>query len=245
VSPKSPPPLPDLIIFDKDGTLIEFHAMWSNWMEALAHRLAAAAGQPLATGYLAHVGYDAVSRRTLPGGRLATQSMANFQALTIEYLHGLGVPDAARVTAAVWSVPDPIHAAHPITDLAQLFSGLRARGCRLAVATTDDHAPAAATLSHLGVDHFIEAILGADDGVPIKPLPDMVLAHCQTFGLAPARTAVVGDSLDDMRMAQAAGALAVGVLTGLTPAAQLSRAADYLLDSVQQLPALFGLPSQP
>ncbi len=241
----SRPPLPALIIFDKDGTLIEFHAMWSDWMEGLAQRLAAASGHALVADYLAHVGYDADSRRTLPGGRLAIHSMTDFRTLTVDYLHNRGVPDAAQVTASVWSVPDPIHAARPTTDLAALFTRLQAHGCRLVVATTDDHAPAVATLQHLGVDHFIEYIIGADDGVPIKPLPDMVLAHCQRAGLPPARTVVVGDSLDDMRMAKAAGALAIGVLTGLTSAAQIGPLADHLLDSIEQLPALFGLPDQP
>jgi len=107
------------------------------------------------------------------------------------------------------------------------------------VATSDDHAPAVDTLTHLGVIHHLEAILGADDGVPIKPRPDMVLAHCRATGIAPARTAVVGDSLDDMHMAKAAGALAIGVLTGITPAAQLAAVADHLIDGVHQLPGLF------
>src|SRR5262245_20893441 len=107
--PVVPLPLPDLIIFDKDGTLIEFHAMWSDWIEQLAARLAAAAGRPLAPDYLTHIGYDTALRRTLAGGRLAKHSMADFHTLTVEYLHSLGVPDAARVTAEVWSVPDPIH----------------------------------------------------------------------------------------------------------------------------------------
>jgi len=242
---KSPLPLPSLIIFDKDGTLIEFHAMWSDWVESLAQSLAAAAGQPLEADYFTHVGYDLDSRRTLPGGRLAVHSMADFQTLTVDYLHSRGVADAAQITASAWSVPDPIHAARPTADLAALFSTFQAAGCRLAVSTTDDHAPAVATLEHLRVAHYIEAIIGADDGVPIKPLPDMVLVHCRRTGIPPSRTVVVGDSVDDMRMAKAAGALAIGVLTGLAPAELLSLHADHLLPSIQHLPALFGLSGQP
>jgi phosphoglycolate phosphatase-like HAD superfamily hydrolase len=34
----------DLVIFDKDGTLIEFHAMWSGWAATLADDLERATG---------------------------------------------------------------------------------------------------------------------------------------------------------------------------------------------------------
>lgn len=238
-------PVPALIVLDKDGTLIDYHAMWSGWVEGLAERLAVGAARPLTADYLTYVGYDAAVRRTQPGGRLAVHDMATFYAHTVQFVQALGVAQPARVVAEAWSVPDPIHTAHPVTDLAVLFTALQALGCRLTVATSDDHAPAVDTLTHLGVIHYLEAILGADDGVPIKPLPDMVLAHCRTTGLAPARTAVVGDSLDDMHMAQAAGALAIGVLTGITPAAQLATVADVVLDTVAQLPALFDQKSLP
>jgi phosphoglycolate phosphatase-like HAD superfamily hydrolase len=234
-------PLPELIIFDKDGTLIEFHAMWSGWLEALAARLAAGAGQPLVPEYLSHAGYDTSTRRTLPGGRLATLSMADFYAAGVAFLAERGVAAAEPVMAAAWDIPDPVHTAHPITDLDGLFSRLRAHGCRLAVATSDDRGPAEATLAHLGVTHHLEGILGADDGLPIKPAPDMVLHHCRQTGIAPARTLVVGDSQDDLRMARAAGAAAVGVLTGITSAAQLAPLADHVLERVDQLPALLGL----
>ncbi|MCC7361781.1 MAG: HAD family hydrolase [Anaerolineales bacterium] len=233
--------LPELIIFDKDGTLIEFHAMWSGWLEGLAARLAAGAGRTLAADYLSHAGYDAAARRTLPGGRLARLSMADFYAHGIEFLTEHGVADPERVMAAAWSIPDPVHTAHPITDLDALFSLLRAHGCRLAVATSDDHGPAEATLAHLGVLRHLEGILGADDGLPIKPAPDMVLHFCRLTAVAPARALVVGDSQEDLRMARAAGAAAVGVLTGITSAAQLAPLADHVLDGVDQLPALLGL----
>ena len=234
-------PLPDLIIFDKDGTLIEFHAMWSDWLEGLAARLATGAGQALAAEYLQHSGYDAAVRRTLPGGRLAMLSMADFYAHGVQFLSEQGVVEPERVMAAAWSMPDPVHTAHPITDLEVLFSRLRAQGCRLAVATSDDHGPAEATLAHLGVIHHLEGILGADDGLPIKPAPEMVQHFCRQTGIAPARTLVVGDSEVDMHMARAAGAAAVGVLTGITSAATLAPLADYVLERVDQLPAVLGL----
>jgi phosphoglycolate phosphatase len=213
--------------------------MWSGWIERLAAALSAAAGQPLAAGYYAFVHYDPQTHRTLPGGRLARLPMATLQALTVQFLHGLGVAEPARVVAEAWFAPDPIRDAHPLADLAALFGALRGLGCRLAVATTDDHAPTVATLAHLEALSELAAVLAADDGVPLKPAPDMVLEVCRQVGVPPERTVMVGDSLDDLRMARAAGATAVGVLTGLTAADKLAPHADGLLANVARLPTLF------
>ena len=82
----------------------------------------------------------------------------------------------------------------------------------------------------------IEAMVCADDGIPVKPAPDMVIHLCEVVGVAPARTAVVGDAPADMRMARAAGAgLVVGVLTGVGGRADLEPLADVVLDSVEAL----------
>ena len=84
------------------------------------------------------------------------------------------------------------------------------------MATTDDRDPTERTLAALGVAGRIDATVCADDGIAVKPAPDMVLHLCATLGVEPARTAVVGDTAADLRMARAAGAgLVIGVLTGV------------------------------
>jgi phosphoglycolate phosphatase len=63
----------------------------------------------------------------------------------------------------------------------------------------------------------------------------MIVALCARLGVAPARTAVVGDSPADISMGRAAGAgLVVGVRTGVGSEADLG-AADLVLDSVEGL----------
>jgi phosphoglycolate phosphatase len=64
----------------------------------------------------------------------------------------------------------------------------------------------------------------------------MVLSLCATVGVAPARTAVVGDSPADLRMGRAAGAgLVIGVLTGVGARSDLEPLADVLVESVEAL----------
>jgi phosphoglycolate phosphatase-like HAD superfamily hydrolase len=227
----------DLVIFDKDGTLIEFGSMWSGWAVALADALKTATGRSIEGPLFGMLGYDATTGVVLPGGGLAATPMARLRERTRQVLVGAGLTEAAaeRALAACWHAPDPVASARPLTDLHALFGSLHAGGQRVAIATSDDRDPTERTLAALRLADQIEALVCADDGIPVKPAPDMVLHLCATVGLAPRRTAVVGDSPADLRMARAAGAgLTVGVLTGVGGRADLEPLADLLIGSVEQ-----------
>src|SRR5262249_8452541 len=116
---------------------------------------------------------------------------------------------------------------------------LRSRGIRIAVATTDDRAPTLATLRALGIAPLVDALACGDDGRPIKPAPDAILALCRELGVPPERAAMVGDTVADLRMGRAAGvAMTVGVLSGVGSAELLAPLADVLLPSVAELMAI-------
>jgi HAD superfamily hydrolase (TIGR01509 family) len=229
----------DLVIFDKDGTLIDFHAMWGAWARELGERLDAAVRRPVAGDVFATIGFDPTSGRVTPGGPLASARMGQVQDLVAALVRRWcpSVAAARRAIETAWFAPDPVALAVPLADLPRLLGGLHASGRRLAVATTDDRAPTDATLRALGVRHHIEALVCGDDGFAVKPAPDAVVAICQALGSGPARCAVVGDSPADIAMGRAAGAaLVVGVLSGVGTAADLA-GADVVLASVGKLAA--------
>jgi phosphoglycolate phosphatase len=229
----------DLVVLDKDGTLIDFHAMWRGWAESLADRLGAATGRPVREPLFAMLGYDATTGRVHTHGGLAATPMARLRDMTAAVLADAGVPpDQVRATmATTWDAPDPVGLAHPLADLPDLLARLRAGGRRVAVATSDDRDPTVRTLAALGIDGLIDAVMCADDGIVGKPAPDMVVTLCSRLGVAPERTAVVGDSPADIAMGRAAGAgLVVGVRTGVGTDADLA-AADLVLDTVDDLVA--------
>lgn len=228
----------DLVVFDKDGTLIEFEAMWAGWSLDLAARLERAAGIPVREALFAMLGFDPASGRVLPGGGLAATPMARLRDLAGDVLvaSGLDRPAAGVALDEAWHAPDPVALAHPLVNLGRLFAHLRGRGLRIAVATSDDRDPTERTLAALGLTGLIDAVVCADDGVAVKPAPDMVVRLCSQLGIEPARTAVVGDAAADLEMGRRAGAgLVVGVLTGVGRAADLSPLADRVLASVADL----------
>ena len=236
----SPPSLLDgidLLVFDKDGTLIEFHLMWGGWVDELAHRLEAATRLPLRDGLYELLGVDQGSGMVLAHGLMAATPMRRIREVVEAYVADAGAgPAAAAAVERAWHAPDPVALAQPVTDLHALLGRLRARVPTFAVATSDDRGPTERTLAALGIDGEFAALSCADDGRPTKPAPDPVLYLCATLGVAADRTAVVGDAPADLRMARAAGAgRVIAVLTGVGDRAILEPLADVVLDSIENL----------
>ena len=228
----------DLVVFDKDGTLIEFHAMWGGWVTDLADRLEAAAGRPLRGELFRAIGFDAATGRADPHGGLAAMPMAVLRRLAVDVVveAGLARSAAEAAMARAWHAPDPVGLARPVTDLGRLFRALRSAGTSVGVATSDDRVPTERTLQALGVVALVDAIVCADDGIPVKPDPAMVRHLCGLLGADPTRTAVVGDSVADLRMGRAAGApVCIGVLSGTSTEIELAPFADLILPSVGSL----------
>jgi phosphoglycolate phosphatase len=91
-------------------------------------------------------------------------------------------------------------------------------------------------LAGLGLAGVVDVIVAADDGLPHKPAPHMVWTACLTTGVQPGKSILVGDAVADLQMARAAGAgLAVGVASGVSPAALLAPYADMILQSVDEI----------
>lgn len=228
----------ELVIFDKDGTLIEFDRMWRDWVADLGERLSASTGRPLADQVFGLMGVDPVSGLIYPHGLLAATPMARLRELVVEALEDEGIPpERAEVAmAGAWHPPDPVALATPVTDLPALFDRLEARGIRSAVATADDRRPTERTLAALGIADRFEALSCADDGHPVKPFPDQVLRLSAAVGIPVERSLVVGDSPADLRMGRAAGVgRVVGVLTGVGDEAILGPLADVVLSSIAEL----------
>ncbi|HET9457939.1 MAG TPA: HAD family hydrolase [Candidatus Limnocylindrales bacterium] len=228
----------DLVVFDKDGTLLDFEAMWGGWAAGLGRRLEAATKRPVAGDVFAAIGFDPVTERVRPGSPLAIATMGQLEEVVAAVIRRWcpNVAAARRAVETAWFMPDPVGTAVPTADLGRLFEALVATGRRIAVATTDDRAPTEATLRALDLRRFVSALACGDDGVGVKPDPAMVLAICRALGVEPNRTAVVGDTPADLAMGRSAGlGRVVGVLTGVGSREDLEPLADTLLESVGDL----------
>jgi phosphoglycolate phosphatase len=228
----------DLVVFDKDGTLISFEAMWSGWARELGSRLEIATRRPVAGDVFSTIGYDPTDDRIVPGGPLAIATMAEIEELVAAVLRRWcpNVAAARRILAEAWYVPDPVALAVPLGDLRGMFAALRSSGRRIAVATTDDRGPTEATLAALGIARDVDAIVCGDDAGPTKPDPATLSTLANRVGVPIARTAMVGDTPADLAMARAAGVgRSIAVRSGVGNQVDLDPLADVLLDGVADL----------
>lgn len=226
------------IIFDKDGTLIDFDAMWGGWVVHLAEQLRQVSGLQVRDALCIAMGYDDKNQKVDPLGKLAATPMSQLYDLTIEVMQSLGLDEleAKKVVEDGWCIPDPVLLAKPFTDTRALFAELHAQGIKVAIATTDDRAPTQAMIEAFDIEEYISSMVCADDGIPAKPAPDMVLTLCGRMEVDPSKVMVIGDTTADLKMARAAGAgLIVGVLSGVSNARDLVSYADVLIESVDEL----------
>ena len=228
------------ILFDKDGTLVDFRATWVPAYRGAAAELAdrLGGGAALARVLLGRQGYDTATGAFAADSILlwaTNEAIAAAWAATPEIDGRIDVLEAVtRHFSDVERYPP-----RPVGDLPALLGRLRRRGLALGLATMDDVAIARAHAGCLGITGLLDFLVGADSGHGEKPGPGMALAFCAACGLRPEEVMVVGDTPADLTMARAAGCgSAVAVLTGATPARLLEQLADRVLASVQELEAL-------
>jgi phosphoglycolate phosphatase len=228
------------ILFDKDGTLIDFRATWVPAYRGVAEELARRLG---GDGSLAHLllermGYDAALDRFADDSPLlwaTNATIGELWAATPEVARRLDVREVVERHFTDLERYPP----QPVGDLPALLQRLRGRSLLLGVATMDDTATARATAARLGIAAHLDFIVGADAGHGEKPGPGMALAFCAACGLEPGEVMVVGDTPADLLMARSAGcARAVAVRTGATPLHLVDTLADVVLGSVQEIELL-------
>ncbi|CAN7209237.1 HAD family hydrolase [Mesorhizobium caraganae] len=223
------------ILFDKDGTLVDFNATWLGIADFMAMD-AAEGDRWKADRLLSAAGFDFVAKRFKPDSIFASGTNMDVVELWFPRLSDedqmLAVARFNEITSVQGS-----SMAVALPGIVGALTALHKRAYRLGVATNDSTAGAEKTMVTLGVAQLFDAAYGYDAVANPKPAPDTILAFCDLTGLRPAEIAMVGDNRHDLEMARAGGCgLAIGVLSGTGTRESLSAIADFVLDSVADLP---------
>ncbi len=230
----------EAIVFDKDGTLFDFAATWEAWARSFLLRITNDDHDH--AGHLGHqIGFDFARERFFADSVVIAGTPSEVASILGE--HVPHIPQARLV-----DVLNEEAAAAPQAEavpLQALLQDLRELGLTLGVATNDAEAPARAHLAQAGVTDHFAFIAGCDSGHGAKPGPGQLHAFCQSTGVAPERSVMVGDSTHDLFAGRAAGMATVAVLTGMADTDDLAPYADAVLPDIGHLPAWLKKGSTP
>ncbi|MBL0922419.1 MAG: HAD family hydrolase [Phycisphaerales bacterium] len=132
--------------------------------------------------------------------------------------------------------------ARPYVGVVEALDKIGAAGVGMAVLSNKEQAEATALAERLfGAGRFVE-IVGHDGRWPLKPDPTGLLALVQRARTTPSRTVYVGDTDTDMRTGRAAGVYTVGCSWGFRDGEELvATGADVVIAHALELPVAVGL----
>jgi phosphoglycolate phosphatase len=224
------------LLFDKDGTLLDFRASWSGAFRELcldlcdgdikaAEAMLAAGGMDVQTGHCA-------SGSVLAAGNTGDLARHWFPELSGDPLQKM-VERLDRTFHA-----NGVRCSVLLPGVAAFLEDAARTGLAMGVATSDSATGTRDALSALGVQAHLPHIFGYDSVARPKPAPDIVHAFSRATGVPEREIVVIGDNPHDLEMARSAGAgTAIGVLSGNSRAEDLAPLADAVLESVCDLPA--------
>lgn len=235
----------DAIIFDKDGTLLDFDAYWVSVSDAAITSVLTEYGAPLSLKEKILLAFGIENGMTYPDGILCRGTYEEMGDTVFEILksHGCAISrdEAINSVICAYNASADFGEIKPTCDnLISALTALRESGIRLAVVTTDNPKITEKCLKGLGIYGLFDEIY-TDDGIhPTKPDPSAAAEFLKRYGIKKERTFMVGDTETDAKFAKNAEISFIGIAKSDTGKALLASSADFLIEKISELPLLIN-----
>lgn len=122
-------------------------------------------------------------------------------------------------------------------DTLKVLEEMRKEGFRMGIISNIGQESLHSAMDRLGLSEQLEIIISRDDVEQLKPHPEGLLRAAKLLEVDPAQSIFIGDSLNDIGAARAAGMLAGFIRGGQDSEEAMTRfPADLEIDSLSQLP---------
>jgi len=234
-----------LIIFDKNGTLVNQHLLLLELAKARKNSVQKYVGKEATEVWEKIVGVDLKNGKINHSGPLATAPRREelLIAAAAFYLSGFPWNEAKQIAQKAYDEADysmePPYGSFLLEGVTETLKQLKQHGLKLAIASADTHKRTVESFEALKIASLFDAIVGSDDVADGKTLPDMIFEALRKTKTKPDEAVMVGDSTSDMQMGRNAKVKAcIGVLTGFTSREKLEQLADFVVPSVAALRSL-------
>jgi HAD superfamily hydrolase (TIGR01509 family) len=210
-----PPALPDAVVFDNDGLLLDTESVWTRAEEDLFERRGTEftpADKRELVGTSAEIAGGVLERRLGEPGR-AAELIEELNVLVVAELeHGVEAMIGAR----------------------ELLERLRERGTPIGLVSNSPLRFVQRSIEIVGLEHHFDVVLSAHEVAAPKPAPDPYFEACRRLGVEPGSSVIaLEDSPTGVAAAIAAGLTVIGVpsIEGIA-LEEAHHIAESLLDEV-------------
>ena len=214
-----------MVIFDKDGTLIDIHHYWCSMIEfraeAFVKSVVVTQKQKLYDELVDAMGIDLVSKKMKSEGPVGIKPRGFIMQVALEVMQQYDTSYTKEKVSTIFNEVDEYskieltNIVKALPDTQRVLEDLKEANIKISIATTDLTNRAKLAMNSLNIEEYFLDIVGADLVENAKPSADLVEYILERHGLRKEEVVVIGDSMADLGMAQSASCSFIGVKTGL------------------------------
>ncbi len=237
----------ELIIFDKDGTLIDIHHYWSSMIKIRAKNITRRWFNDIncsehEADLINLMGVDIETGKLKPEGPVGVKSREYIinlvKSYVCRYVKSVNNSDIELLFKNVDEITekDLSSLLKILPGVEQLLRSAKELGVYTVVTSTDITSRAVKAMENLGLKTYFEEIIGGDAVKNTKPSPDLAKLALLKIGCKPGNSVVIGDHPVDILMGIGADiGVNIGVLNGISNKENFSQCNCILVDSLYDI----------
>ncbi|MBU5271836.1 HAD family hydrolase [Staphylococcus caprae] len=219
------------ILFDKDGTLIEFDKSWEKIGVRLVDKLLETF--PVHDKEVAHRQLGIIDDKIVPDSVMGSGSLGDM-IKSFNDVTGQDTTDWTRDTSQEL-VDTRVPENNWIEGVQDVIQELRNEGYKIGIVTSDTKKGVNQFLEETQSKSLFDLIISTETHAEEKPNPKVLAPLFDAYDVSPNQVAIVGDTANDMKTAiNAKLGLGIGVLTGIAKREELHEA-DVIIDSAKDV----------
>jgi phosphoglycolate phosphatase-like HAD superfamily hydrolase len=251
-----------LVIFDKDGTLIDNTLMFGNWTLEIVKNLSEIFPELLhkeknKPTIWKHLGYDNIKNEFDGDSIVAKGSNDDIRNAICDYVINIRKlvecnnekdhKSIVQMIREIWfDIKVTKDTIKQCGDVHGVFNFLHMNNIKIAICTCDDRKPTEECLKILNIHvnnpgngTYINDLICGNDMIANKPAPDPLLKICKNLNIKPENAMMVGDTISDIHAGiNAKFGRVVGVLSGGYKNVNLNEA-DTIIPNINSIIKIF------
>jgi HAD superfamily hydrolase (TIGR01549 family) len=235
-----------MIIFDKDGTLIDVHHYWCSMIEFRAEFFLKSLEsknideEQLYNDLVSNMGINLETKKMKPEGPVGIKPRNFIVDVALSTIQKYDKTYTKDIVEDIFKKVDEYSKTKlkiivkALPDVKRILNDLSEANIKIAIATTDLSTRAVLAMQSLKIDEYFIDIVGADLVKNAKPSSDLVQYILSKNNLSEKDVIVIGDSMADLGMAKNSKCNFIGVRSGLCTDEFIEQS-ENIIDDLTQL----------